>query len=215
MTHMGPEFIRRWYNNRFVLGSREHRDLIAGAMERQWWPPEKTRKYQWTRLQRMLQHAWDNVPFYRVRMKGAGLEPGDIRTPEDFARLPILTKEDLKDNFDALVARNADRSELLLNATGGSTGVPTQYYQDKNFLRERFAARVRFLSWVEYRVWESRAKLWGSDFDVKLSVPRTLKGKIFNLLFQETKVFPAFNITEEVLRDRHVGHRSESLPDER
>ena len=66
----------------------------------QWLPAERIAAIQWQKLQRLLAHCWNEVPYYRRRWSEAGIEPGDIRTLEDYARLPVLTKRDIRDNYD-------------------------------------------------------------------------------------------------------------------
>jgi len=50
----------------------------------------------WKRLTEHLEHAHATCPEARARMERAGLDPGDVRTPEDFARIPPLRKKELK-----------------------------------------------------------------------------------------------------------------------
>ncbi|HEY7427173.1 MAG TPA: hypothetical protein VH682_23265 [Gemmataceae bacterium] len=40
---------------------------------------DEVRQLQWQRLRTLLQHAYDQCPFYRRRFDHAGLTPGDLR----------------------------------------------------------------------------------------------------------------------------------------
>ena len=40
---------------------------------------------QLERLQKVVQTAWDKVPYYRAKMKAAGVVPQDVRTLADAA----------------------------------------------------------------------------------------------------------------------------------
>ena len=44
----------------------------------------------------VMQYAWERAPFYRARWKAAGFEPGEIRSLDDFERVPTITKADLR-----------------------------------------------------------------------------------------------------------------------
>ena len=46
-----------------------------------------------------------------------------------FSTLPILTKDDVRDHLDALLARGA-RDRARLGHTGGSTGKPLAFWYD-------------------------------------------------------------------------------------
>ena len=52
------------------------------------------RALQWDRLTRQLRYNHDSSAFYRAQFARAGAEPGDIRSFEDFARLPLMDKAD-------------------------------------------------------------------------------------------------------------------------
>ncbi|MEM8590679.1 MAG: phenylacetate--CoA ligase family protein [Pseudomonadota bacterium] len=77
--------------------------------------------------------AW-RVPFYRRHWGGAGLEPGDIASVEDIAKLPAYSKADLMasveahppiGDFDGLdTYAEGDRPPLIFQTTSGTTGKP-------------------------------------------------------------------------------------------
>lgn len=99
----------------------------------QWWSKEEFAKYQDEKLQRLVRHAYENVPYYRRVFDEQSLKPDDIRTLSDIQKLPILTKDAVRKNREDLVARNVDRATLSFRTTSGSTGTPLGVYQDKNF----------------------------------------------------------------------------------
>ena len=51
--------------------------------------------YQATRLTEVLRVAWGRTAYFPERLKAAGLAPGDLKTPKDLARLPVLKKATL------------------------------------------------------------------------------------------------------------------------
>ncbi len=55
-------------------------------------------------------------------MKRLGLRPQDVTAVEDLPKLPILTKDDVRENFDRLIADSARRRGLITRHTSGSTG---------------------------------------------------------------------------------------------
>lgn len=117
--------------------------------ESQWWSPEEIRALQWRKLKRLLDHAYERVPYYRRRMDEAGVTPADIQTWEDVARLPISTKEDVRAAFPHdTVARGADTKKLILYASSGSTGEPFRYYISREEKARRWAIVFRYWSWA-------------------------------------------------------------------
>lgn len=46
------------------------------------------------KLKKLVQHAYDNVPFYRQPYDEAGVHPDDIQSTQDLPHLPTITKRD-------------------------------------------------------------------------------------------------------------------------
>jgi len=82
------------------------------------------RALQLARLQRIVKHAYDHVELTRTRMQHRGVEPEDIRTLADIAKLPFMIKHDLRDTYPfGLFA--VPMSEIVrLHASSGTTGKP-------------------------------------------------------------------------------------------
>ncbi len=101
------------------------------------WSREEHVAYQAEALSRLLDHAYENVPYYRRIFDDRGLVPGDIRTPADLHLLPPLSREDLQANLPDLRARNYPESAFEYVTTGGSTGIPVGFYYEKGASRAR------------------------------------------------------------------------------
>jgi phenylacetate-CoA ligase len=55
-------------------------------------------RLQVRRLSEQVAHAARFSPFYRRKLRAAGVKPGRLRTLDDLRRLPFTTKDELKDN---------------------------------------------------------------------------------------------------------------------
>ena len=80
---------------------------------------------QLARLRETVARVYEKVPAYRKKMEDAGIRPEDVKSLSDLARLPFVTKADLRDNYPfGLFA--VPREELLrIHASSGTTGKPT------------------------------------------------------------------------------------------
>jgi phenylacetate-CoA ligase len=128
------------------------------------WP--EVEKIQWQRLAKILAHAARNVPYYREQFQRLGIEPGDIRSSRDFARLPILSKSTVQASLDRLISENRDKREGEPNASGGSTGKPVQFYQDRAYWNYAQASLWSVESWWGIRPGDRTASVWGCDRDI-------------------------------------------------
>ena len=114
-----------------------YRKTYALLRESRGWSREDLAAYQARELSRLLDHAYENVPYYHRIFVERGLVPGDIRGPADLELLPFLTREDLQANLPDLKARNYPESAFEYVTTGGSTGIPVGFYYEKGVSRAR------------------------------------------------------------------------------
>jgi phenylacetate-CoA ligase len=134
------------------------------ALERsQWASPESVLEEQWRRLRDLVRHAHERVPFYRARLEAAGLEPARLQGPEDYRRLPILTRQELRAHKDELVALGVRRSRLVEVGSSGSTGEPVTLYHDAPHLAGIKAAKLRNFRWAGWEPGDAWARLWGTS----------------------------------------------------
>ncbi len=86
---------------------------------------EEMEAIQLARLKDTVKQVWEKVPAYRKKMEDAGVKPEDIQSLKDLAKMPFVTKQDLRDNYPfGLFA--VDKEELVrIHASSGTTGKPT------------------------------------------------------------------------------------------
>lgn len=165
-----------------LLG-RKQSEYRAFVEKSQWWPEERLLDFQWTETTKLLKHAFEHVPFYRDKYKAAGIHFDDIRTREDFARLPALTREDIQLRRSELCARNIS-GRLIEHATGGSSGVPTRFFITRDSFEWRCAVSERAYSWTGCRLGEPTLYLWGAPIG-KPNARSAAKMNIFRALRRE------------------------------
>lgn len=137
---MGRLFeLKCWLRKAYRQGPRFRQYL--GMLERSYYArPEELHAYQAEALQRMVHHCHKNVPYYTDLFRKLHLEPEDIRTPADLARLPFLDKQTVKANFDKLIAKNRRNFLCHTAMTSGSTGTPGKFIRDFNAINFENAA---------------------------------------------------------------------------
>lgn len=95
------------------------------------------RALQLERLRKQVAYNYENSEFYRGKFDAAGMVPGDVRSFEDFAALPLMTKDEHRAAQQESLDRYGDPLRLLncapidkvvrINSTSGTTGTPTLY----------------------------------------------------------------------------------------
>jgi phenylacetate-CoA ligase len=152
--------------------------------EMQHWSRNDLEAWQLERLQDLLAHAYANVPAYRQLYDEARVKPADVRTLADVQKLPIITKQQVRADRQAFIARNAKQYKPVELNTSGTTGSPFQFYTDR---------RTEAVEWAYF--W--RHKSWGgaSLFEPMIS----LGGRVVVPLSQQRPPFWRFNWAEHVM----------------
>ena len=164
----------------------------------QWLGADEIRRMQWKRLKAMLRHAYQNVPLYHRRFRDSGLKPDDIKTASDMLKLPPLTREELREAISngEILARNISSNRFRENRTGGSTGKPLVFYNDKVQLEYRWASTNRNMRWTGYDIGDKIIKLWsGAQY---LDRSASLKERVGNYMWRR-KVLSAYHMDESTM----------------
>ncbi len=150
---------------------------------------------QLQKLQRLLQHAYVHVPYYRDAMRAAGVDPLDMTSLDDIRRLPLLSKDDVRRSlYFGLFADNHRKRQMLKISTSGSTGEPFTTYTDRYQLEVRFATTLRGLEWTGWRFGDRQARLWHQTLG--MTKLQALRERI-DALFMRRLFIPAFEIGAE------------------
>ena len=112
----------------------------------------------WEKRKKLVEYAYHNVPWYRHRWAESGVSPPDLVHSEDYQKLPVLSKGDVRRGFADLVATGVSHRHLKLTATGGSTGEPLKTYLDKRW--PRHIAEWRMSNWWGLEPGVDKACVW-------------------------------------------------------
>ncbi|KAF1007332.1 MAG: Phenylacetate-coenzyme A ligase [Luteibacter sp.] len=164
----------------------------------QWLAPEEIAALQFERLRRLVHWCHREVPYYRRRWDALGITPFDIRHPEDIARLPVLTKADIRDNFDDLKAISL-KDSLGYKNTGGSTGEPLRFGFTRESNDRRVAVMWRGYGWAGSRMGRRTLFLWGGPVG-EPSLAHRVKDRVYNAVFAR-KLLDSFPMTEANMAD--------------
>lgn len=142
----------------FSRGAHLHYDFLEKS---QWWSPSELEAYQSEKVQKLITHAYETVPYYRELFKENKIHRGDIKTVKDLEKIPILTKKIIRKNFpNEIVSQNIDKNRIIQVSTGGSTGEPLVFYTDVLSQDIAWAAYFRFFKWMGYEWGDRIAYFW-------------------------------------------------------
>ncbi|MDM8524917.1 phenylacetate--CoA ligase [Desulfococcaceae bacterium HSG8] len=87
-------------------------------------PVEELQKFQLEKLRETVAWVYERVPFYKRKMDEKGVKPGDIKSLEDVASLPVTVKNDLRDNYPFDLCAVPMKDVVRVHASSGTTGKP-------------------------------------------------------------------------------------------
>jgi phenylacetate-CoA ligase len=169
------------------------------------------RALQQQRLQRILTHAYDTVPFYRKRFDDAGFRPSDGRVDRPLP-LPVLRRDDLRDGGNILLSNAYRPQDLRRAGSSGTTNTPVQFHRDIEALRNKTALQLQLNTWANYDSGDSVMTLWGAHRD--LAMQPNWRWRLYEETLLRRTSAPAGFLSPEILerfRERYEKHRPKVL----
>lgn len=182
-----------------LLRGRRTIERLHFLRQSQYWDHATLTAWQLERINALLIHARENSPYYRQVLRGVALPLTSLAGMED---IPIVTKQNLRENFDTLQCSNISRSRFVKNRTGGSTGEPTYYFWDKRGMDWNRASVYRSAEWAGVALGERTIQMSGSHFDYTQT--QTLLSRLVYMLQRYRDYSVAF-LTDELLERYYQG----------
>lgn len=92
------------------------------------WSDDRKRDWILRRLRYSVRRAYSETDYYRQLFARIGFDPRADFAFDEFARLPVLERKDIREADQALVSSSVRPSQLRHDASGGSTGEPTEVW---------------------------------------------------------------------------------------
>ena len=96
---------------------------------------DEIKALQLNRLKWSVNHAYNNVAFYKNKYDEIGIHPSDLKHLEDIKLFPFTTKEDLRQNYPFKMFAHKLDDIARIHASSGTTGKPTVVAYTKNDLK--------------------------------------------------------------------------------
>jgi phenylacetate-CoA ligase len=164
------------------------------------WGAEQRRAWVLERLRFAVRRAARETGYYAEVFQCAGFDPLSDFGFEEFARLPVLERDDVRRAGFGLVSRAVPRSLLCKDATGGSTGAPTEVWLGPEEAGWRESAIEYSLEQVGVPAGAATAFFWGHHLD-PLAREKLLER--YHDFEANVRWFDCFRLSPEVLEGYH------------
>jgi len=186
------------------IKNRNLHGALNEALSTQWFSEEELLKLQNKKLQQLVRHCYENVPYYQRIFNERHLTPDDIRTRKDLIKLPILTKQLIRDHYDELISKDIDQRMSLDGSTGGSTGTPMRFKEDVNTWNTLRGLNFRGWAWAGFQVGEKLFTLAGNSLVKKNTEGQKMLIKnLYDRVIMRNNKHDCTDITPEALRGHY------------
>ena len=171
---------------------KEYTRILESLRESDLYSSEQVNQLQKERLSCLIRYAFNHVPYYRETWKRIGLIPSDITLDNLGQVLPLISKEDIRENHNSFKSELIKNHEIIKITTSGTTGKPLTIYTSKYVRQANYAFMTRFLNWEGIKYNEKSATFAGRAF-----IPPSQKSPPFwraNWL-NRNYLFSSFHIT--------------------
>ncbi len=162
--------------------------------------------FQKMSVDNLLNHSCKNVKYYKEIFEGY------FNKDMSFKEVPILTKNIIKENFKEIISNDLNKRSWYCNSTGGSTGEPLRFVQDKKYIKWAYANNYYYYKNI-LGIDEPKSKkivLWGSEKDL-FENKTSLKTNLVTLL-NNTISLNSFKMTDEYM-DKYINYINSYKPD--
>jgi len=168
---------------------------VKETWQNQYISEEKITEIQTQKLKKILLYAYNYCPYYRKVFFESGFHPEQFKEIKDIERIPLLTKKDIKENLNSIVAINIDDIRKEEVFTSGTTGMPLKIFRDKNTASRMTALYLRTIKNFGCNIGAKTAWIWGLR---KEDEYLDFRNKNFKLQFlKNTTWFNAFDMNDE------------------
>ena len=170
------------------------------ALKTEWLSKEELYNLQCNKLQQLIKHCYSNGPYYTSLFDSLGLKPESIKCREDLEKIPVLTKEDIRNNFDKLISTDISARRHINGSTGGSTGTPMKFIADVNTWTRLRAANFRMWHSAGYEFGEKMFTLAGNSLVKKIGNERHISPKdIYDIVIMRNKKHDCTDISSQAM----------------
>lgn len=157
-----------WFHTHFLLPFTDP-ERCAGLSRRlrairrfERMPEKAQRAEQQQRLRKLLQHAYDTVPFYREQFERADFHPFEVSVDRPLP-LPVLTRDHVRFNSTSLLSSAYRPVDLRPASASPVAGLPVRFHRNVEAVRNKVALKLTMDMWSGFNMGDSVMMLWGAN----------------------------------------------------
>jgi phenylacetate-CoA ligase len=191
-----PNLIKKLYYKLIPFSKRYGKEFdftykfLLDSLE---WDKNKMVDYQFTKLRNTIINAYESVPYYHKLFNDYGISPF-IHDFNDVTKIPVLTKEIVRNNYNDLINKNYTGKRLNFK-TSGSTGQKFHFEGDDNLYKREAAFVLRSFNLHNGSMYDVPS-VWVRRYSPKEGEP------LYNWDYELNRLYMSpFNISENTIEE--------------
>lgn len=164
------------------------------------WGPEQKADWMLQRLRFTVRRAYNDTLYYRELFDRVGFDPQAEFSFADFAQLPTLGREDIHQAGLQMISLYLPTEQLRRDATGGSSGTPTEIWLGPEESAWRESAGESFMQRLGLPLGTRIGYFWGHHLDPQATDSWRLR---FHSFVNNIKTRNCFRLSPEVFARYH------------
>ncbi len=169
------------------------------------WNEAQKREWVLERLRFVVRCAALETEYYRELFERINFDPQSAFDFDDFAKLPILEREDIHAAGKKLISRAVKQEHLQKDATGGSTGTPTEIWLGAEERGWKESGVDFSMERVGVKVGAKTAYFWGHHLDPNAA--DNWRDRLKNFA-ENIRYFDCFRLSPETFLKYHAEFES-------
>jgi phenylacetate-CoA ligase len=101
-------------------------------LKNKWKSPAEIKRIQEQKLRKLIKHAYEKVPYYRLLLDSVKVKPEDVQYIEDLCKIPLTAKETIRNlPLQQIIAKDIDIKKCKKTVTSGTTSTPLTIYRTR------------------------------------------------------------------------------------
>lgn len=128
---------------------------LQEAERRGSWSNEQILAYRDQRLCNFIKHCATSVPYYQRLFQREKIDPQDIRGLADMAKLPVLNKAEIQEQYPEFLSTLIDPKDRITAHTSGTTGGGLRFATTVDCMHQQWAVWWRYRHWhgIPFDTW--------------------------------------------------------------
>lgn len=161
------------------------------------WNDDTVRSYINESFSNQVSYCYNHIPYYQKLFIDSGLNPGDFTDISLISKIPVLTKDKVRANYDSLRSDEINSTYFQTRRSGGTTGEPIKSLISKKAAAFETFSYFKGLRWMGLRSDMTFVKLLGGSLGT--GGGRSIRQTVYEYA-TNTINLPAFELSPDTIQ---------------